>query len=156
MAVLTLDKDAERRILRRQGAGLRRLRERAGLTQQDLAARTGRREIAELLIAHSAEVNARNNLNGWTPLHDAAHGDKPELAELLLKNKAEIDAKDQTGQTPLHEAAYSGSLAAVKALITSGAAVNARDESGMTPLGRALEGDQQEVANYLRERGGRE
>ena len=127
-----------------------------GNTVLHFAARTGRREIAELLIAHGADVNARNSLTGWTPLHDAAHGDKPELVELLLKNKAEIDAKDQTGQTPLHEAAYSGSLAAVKVLVTNGAVVNARDDSGMTPLGRALEGDQQEVANYLRHHGGRE
>jgi len=127
-----------------------------GNTALHLAAGAGRREIAELLIAHSADVNARNNPTGWTPLHDAAHGDKAELVELLLKNKAEVDAKDQVGQTPLHEAAYSGSLSAVKVLVTNGAAINARDDSSMTPLGRALEGNEQEVANYLRQRGGRE
>lgn len=76
--------------------------------------------------------------------------------QLLLKNKAEINAKDKTGQTPLHEAAYLGHLEVVKILVTDGADVNVRDENGKTPLGCAVEGQNKEVADYLRKHGARE
>ena len=57
------------------------------------------KEIAELLIAEGADVNAKN-VDGWTPLHSAAAGRK-EIAELLIANGADVNAKDDKGRTPL-------------------------------------------------------
>ena len=54
----------------------------------------GRREVAELLIAKGADVNAKNTV-GWTPLDRA---DDKETADLLRKHggktKKELEAAD--------------------------------------------------------------
>ena len=64
------------------------------------AALKGYREIAELLIAGGARVNARNG-SGATPLHDAALGGYREMVELLIAKGADPEARDsETGATP--------------------------------------------------------
>ena len=69
------------------------------------AANAGHKDVAELLLANKAEVNAKDNQR----LHDAfaLGGDEghKDVAELLLANKAEVNAKDKIGLTPLHWAA---------------------------------------------------
>jgi ankyrin repeat protein len=49
------------------------------------AAKYGRKEIVELLIAKGADVNARM-MNGWTPLDNAIKHNHPEIADLLRKH----------------------------------------------------------------------
>ncbi|UCC99109.1 MAG: ankyrin repeat domain-containing protein, partial [Phycisphaerales bacterium] len=51
------------------------------------AARYGHKEVAELLIAKGAGVNARNN-EGQTPLDIAVEEGRPEIVELLRKHGA--------------------------------------------------------------------
>ena len=65
------------------------------------AASEGHKDVAELLLASKAGVNARAD-NGWTPLHHAALEGHKDVAELLLASKAEVNAKDNNGDTPLH------------------------------------------------------
>jgi ankyrin repeat protein len=60
----------------------------------------GRPEIAEMLIKHGANVNAKA-ARGVAPLHEAARMWHVELARLLLKHGAEVNAKDDEGRTPL-------------------------------------------------------
>ena len=65
-----------------------------------MAAWRGRKEIAELLIAKGANLNAKNNDEG-TPLHNAAWKGHVEIAKLLIVKNADVNAKDVEGQTPL-------------------------------------------------------
>jgi hypothetical protein len=58
------------------------------------------KEIAELLIANGADVNAEN-LTWRTPLLVAAIRGHKEIAELLIANGADVNAKDENGWTPL-------------------------------------------------------
>src|ERR1041385_436173 len=63
--------------------------------------------IFNLLLAHGADVNARNDGTanheqlGKTPLHEAAGAGYLEPIRLLLSHGAEVNAKDAFGRTPL-------------------------------------------------------
>ncbi len=54
--------------------------------------------ICEALIAHGADVNARQE-GGFTPLHSAAQNGNLELVDLLLKHGADPHAKTDAGKT---------------------------------------------------------
>jgi ankyrin repeat protein len=84
-------------------------RDNNGNTTLHLAAEQGHQGVAELLLLHKIEVNAKNQF-GWTPLHLAARNGHKDVAKLLLANKAEVNAKDNTaaGYAPLHYAAEHG------------------------------------------------
>jgi ankyrin repeat protein len=93
--------------------------------------------MAELLLAHKAEVNLKEKL-GWTPLLSAASSGRDEVVELLLANKADVNAKRSGGWTALHLAAYYNYLKVVTLLLAGGADVNAVDNDGKTPLHKAI------------------
>ncbi|OQY96546.1 MAG: hypothetical protein B6D37_01575 [Sphingobacteriales bacterium UTBCD1] len=63
--------------------------------------------IAELLIKHGADINAKQ-MKGVTPLHSTAHNGQTKLSKLLIDNGADINAKMDDGQTPLFMANEKG------------------------------------------------
>ena len=71
-----------------------------GKTPLHYATANDHKEIAELLIAKDADVNAGDD-DGWTPLHLAVDGGHTEIAELLIAEGADVNAKTNDGQTPL-------------------------------------------------------
>ncbi len=111
----------------------------------------GHKEIAELLIANDADVNAKAE-DGDTPLQYAVN--TKEVAELLIENGADVNAKDFEGWTPLHGAAGIGHMKIAELLITKGANVNAKDGVGFTPLDVAITFKTQ-TADLLRKHGGK-
>lgn len=76
------------------------------ITVLDYVAIHGHVDEAELLIAANANVNARDNLFGETPLHfamdccNAAAGNY-HMARFLIAHGADVNAKDVNGYTPL-------------------------------------------------------
>ncbi|MEG4068866.1 ankyrin repeat domain-containing protein [Microcoleus sp. Pol11C2] len=93
----------------------------------------GSKEVAELLIAKGADVNAKAAY-GWTPLHSAALSDRIKVAQTLIAKGADINAR--TGSqyfdgTPLF---FARSPEMAKLLIAKGADVNAKNTNGLTPL----------------------
>ena len=95
-----------------------------------------RREVALALMAHGADVNARNE-SGETLLHAAAADGDTAVLELLLPHGATIAARDRAGFTPLHRAVQKGHVDAATRLIASGADANAAAADGTTPLSLA-------------------
>jgi uncharacterized protein len=64
------------------------------------ASAAGQLDIARVLIAHGANVNARAS-GDFTPLHEAAASGRLEFAGLLLENGADVNARTTEGKTPL-------------------------------------------------------
>jgi ankyrin repeat protein len=100
----------------------------------DLAIEKGHYEVAEILLAHGAEVNAPDPYFFREPIYTAAVYDKIEVLELLLAHGADLRERITHESSPLHFAAESRSYAVAKKLISLGVDVNARDELGHTPL----------------------
>src|SRR2546425_343290 len=120
-----------------------------GNTPLHLAAVKGHKDIAELLLAKHADVNAKEN-HGNTPLHWAAVKGYKEMAELLLANKAKVNTKDNNGRTPLHWAAVKGYKDMAELLLANKANVNAKTyKEGATPLYWAVFSDHKDVAALL-------
>jgi hypothetical protein len=118
----------------------------------DAAAFAGDKEAAEMLLAHGADVDAKNQ-NGETPLNETALSEKggAAVAELLLDHGADVNAKGGRGCTPLWDAAYGQKELLAELLVAHGADVNAKCY-GKTPLQAA--GMNMVIYKMLRKHGG--
>ena len=75
-------------------------RESMKVTPLASAAAAKQTELARVLIAHGANVNARG-ATGHVPLHEAAANGTVELVKLLIDSGADVNAKTDDGKTPL-------------------------------------------------------
>ena len=132
-----------------------------GWTPLHSAAAFGHLDVVRLLLAHKAEIDAKE-ISGMTPLHHAAITGHKDVAALLLAKRAKVDVRDNYGMTPLHRAAQQGHQDVAAVLLANKAEVNAQGENGWTPLRLTRDGPpavvyrNEEVAEYLRQHGGHE
>ena len=127
------------------------MRKKEGQTLLHAAATSNRKVIAELLIAKSADVNAKNGL-GFTPLDMATipdtRFDTTETADLIRKHGGK--------HSSIHEAAAGGDAEGVKEFLAAGSDVNAKSKwSRKTPLDFSIRRKQTEIAELLRKHGGK-
>lgn len=108
-----------------------------GVTPLHLAAATDQADMATLLLARGANVNATNH-NGFTALHWAASRDHVTTARVLLEAGATLDARARSGITPLHWAAGRNAIRAVSLLLEHGADARLTTAMGYTPLHLAI------------------
>jgi len=110
-----------------------------GLTPLLIAAESGNRAIADILIAHGANI-LKTDTDKHSALHLAARGGQADFCAFLLdKTDIDINARDNDGGTPLHHACAREKIAVVKMLIERGADLTAVDNDGLTPLHRAMD-----------------
>ena len=131
-----------------KGADVNEGKSRGARTPLHYAAREGHAEIAELLIAKGAGLNAKAS-HGWTPLHLAAKKGHNEVAELLIAKGADVNANSNRDATPLHHAAKEGHKEIAELLIAKGADVNAKGSDGASPLHWSALFGQKEVVELL-------
>jgi ankyrin repeat protein len=107
------------------------------MTPLQFAAEYGHKDVAELLLANKANIEAKS-YGGWSPLLNAVFGGHKDMVELLLTNKADVNYEDNAGRTPLHVAAENGYTEIAALLLANGANVNAKSREGSregyTPL----------------------
>ncbi|MBD1810910.1 ankyrin repeat domain-containing protein [Microcoleus vaginatus DQ-U2] len=93
----------------------------------------GSKEVAELLIAKGADVNAKSPY-GWTPLHFATASDRIKVAQTLIAKGADINAWTGSQYFNITPLFFARSPEMAKLLIAKGADVNAKNKNGLTPL----------------------
>jgi ankyrin repeat protein len=129
---------------------------RVGWTALHAAAVAGARDVAEALLAHGADVNARETLQGRTPLLWAAAGGRTDLVRLFLKRGANGNDKESfDGASVLISAAASerGDLGLVSLLLEKGADPRAKDHRGDSAVDWARRRGSRRVMQLLEQKG---
>jgi ankyrin repeat protein len=119
--------------------------------------------VTKLLIAHGADVNARNDV-GERALHLAARLNHINAVRLLLRHGAVVNvwsrgrscSKQPKSEfncewTSLHEACEQGNEAITRELLSNGAHVDVRTATGRSPLDLAVEDNHEQVQLLFRE-----
>jgi ankyrin repeat protein len=117
------------------------------------ASGNGNIEEVKNLISRGADVTAKDDIFGRTPLHWASVGGHLEIVKYLVEKGAVINAKDNNGITPLHFGCGGGNLEVVKHLIANGADIDAKSDGGWAPLHTAANNAGLEIVKYLVETG---
>jgi uncharacterized protein len=178
-AVKAGDADGLRAILQGE-ADAAGARDEGGDSPLLMALYHGRRDLAELMLAHGRQPDAfeaaavgdadrlraaldaepglvtRFANDGWTLLHLAGFFGHLDAVRLLLERGADANvfSINTMRNTPLH-AALSGPLAVegIRLLVQAGADVNARQHGGYTPMHSAANRGDFEILDLLLERG---
>jgi ankyrin repeat protein len=129
------------------------VKDKSDMTPLHYAARLGNRDLAELLIFNTANINAKDK-SGATPLHLAALNTTKVMSGYLLTHGADVNAKDNGDWTPLQLAAANGHMDTVELLLAHGADINTKNKHGMTPLIVAENNGYENMAEFLIQHGG--
>lgn len=105
----------------------------------------------QVLLRHSANVNAVMAAPNSTPLLVAVRAGSVDNVKLLLRHNADINYPDEFNnwQTALHLAVRKGSCAIAKLLLSKNAYVNAQNTAGDTPLHMAVIRNNEEMVDIL-------
>jgi len=106
-----------------------------GCTPLHIAVQFDCKDMAELLLAHGANVDVRDD-GGKTPLFFTVNGGftDTKIMELLLANKANINATNNVGRTALYYATAICPKEIAEFLLVHKADVNAKNNNGDTAL----------------------
>ena len=140
-----------------------------GQTALHVAAIWGSMEVGQLLLEAGAEIEARNQMGGITPLMCAAQRDQTEFAEMLVERGANPMTTDDSGRVAfmfaendelrellggpsgrLSAAVKRGNQAEVQEIARlNPELVECTDGEGNTPIVVAIEYEQYDIARWL-------
>ena len=115
------------------GADPNAVQDRSGEMPLHCAATVNNLAVAEVLLEHGANPNAKNE-NEATPVYYAVLSRHREFVELLVHSGANINVLNKSGISPLRSAVNSSNRTMTELLLSLGARVNDRDEFGAAPL----------------------
>lgn len=139
-------------VLLAEGFGINEKLDKNGETPLHVAASSGNKGIAELLLSKGAYVDATDD-RAWTPLTSAMYYGNVEIVKLLLAHGGAVNPKfgdDHGFTTPLYLPVVYGSTEIVEAMLAKGADPNVRiSEEKWTPLHLAARHGNQELVDLL-------
>lgn len=109
-------------------------------------------ERIKFLVGKGADVN-KPDLQGWTPLTNAARQRHDETIELLIELGADPNKYDDNGITPLAAALMRDHVPSIKALVENGADLEEPGQDEFRPLALALAEKKYEAAKALMDGG---
>ncbi|XP_043605174.1 transient receptor potential channel pyrexia isoform X2 [Bombus pyrosoma] len=122
--------------LEQSGARLDYVEPCTGMNAILAASLSGNVACIEHLIKRGVDINYRNPINHYTPLHFSVLGNSPDVARILLDNGAKPTTYlyQETVEPVLHCAIRAGAVKIVKLLLEQGASVVEKNHMGETPL----------------------
>jgi ankyrin repeat protein len=128
-----------------------------GNTALTAAASVCQQDMVSQLLAHNANINARNN-EGDTALiivsrTKAENARCQSTVSQLLDHKADINIRGRSGQTALLVAIENSNLPVISKLLSLQADINVRDDFGLTALSLAVEKKNKEIILQLISKG---
>lgn len=121
-----------------------------GMCSLHIAAKKGRCQALEILLAHDSAAVDFPADNGQTPLLWAAREGHSEIIRLLCEKGANINALTETGDSALHLAAWKGNIDAVRYLVDAmKCSPELRNKEGMKPVHFAVAGNHLETVDLL-------
>jgi len=128
-------------------------RNQLGRTPLYEAAKRGQLTAMTILIEKGADLEAKGKF-GFTPIFPAIQRGHLKAVELLIDRGAQVNGRCDCGATTLYEAVKWGREDVAQYLVQRGALVNAK-VNGQTALAYAEEHDMEEMADILRQLGGK-
>ncbi|XP_066519055.1 fibronectin type 3 and ankyrin repeat domains 1 protein [Hoplias malabaricus] len=106
--------------------------------------------VLHYLLQTGCEVDVRDSVSSWTPLHrvSAVTGDTA-VAALLIRAGADINARDKNGKTPLMIAVLYNHKDLVKQLLENGADQHIKNQFGAGALEMAKAFERQDIIPLL-------
>jgi hypothetical protein len=105
-----------------------------GTCATSLAAKQEDPWFLKQVLSHGGDMNARNPLNGRTPLVEAMASGQNENAQTLISSGADLNTRDSLGLTPLIGAAMNQKYELVYDMLLAGADPMVKIGSGKTLL----------------------
>lgn len=106
-------------------------------------------KIGKLFISNPSDINTRDDINGYTPLHYAVKYRNIKMLKLLIEKGAWTNCQDHTGRTPVYIACHEGWLEGVEILIEKKVELNKCNEEGNSPLHAAVQENNVDIAVIL-------
>ncbi|KAH3835815.1 uncharacterized protein LOC127876270 [Dreissena polymorpha] len=123
-------------------------------TYVHLAAFSGTREMLTVLCRKYPDLISKSDVDGNTPLHDAAAGGNVEIFNDLIQYGLSPFTTNADGATVLHDACFYGKLEMVKFIcLNYSDLINVRTDIGLTPVFGAALGGYLDIMKYMLERG---
>ncbi|CAL4107028.1 unnamed protein product, partial [Meganyctiphanes norvegica] len=120
------------------------------LTPLATATYWGRTPIVETLLAHGADVHAKDAKWGDLPIHLAAVNGHLMIVQILHAHGSPLDAVNNNKDTPLHCAASFGHISIAKWLAQQGVDILAVDWCRRTAADKSELNGNSELAEWLR------
>ncbi|XP_039274788.2 uncharacterized protein LOC120348661 [Styela clava] len=113
------------------------IRDYEGLTALHVAVRHGSVATFKVLVANGADIDAKDNKGGRTPLIYAIEMNERNIVEMLLECDASVSQQTYSGDTALHIASGRGLQDIVRLLLRRGADATMKNTHLETPLSLA-------------------